>query len=184
MRSLVLAVLTLAASLSSGQAATTPIAPDDLATMKAGIERLRAATLAGDFATIADQMHPRVIAEMGGRDAVLGLIESSYSEMQRAGFRIESMSADPPERAFVAENEIVAIVPMFLSVLSSEARISSSGYLVASRAKEGGAWVFIDGSAIPDRKALELVFPGLPAEVALPEKQQFAQKIDASSTAP
>ena len=68
-----------------------------------------------------------------------------------------------------SDREQVVFLPVTTLLTGDDMKVRSRGFLVASRSKEGGKWGFVDGAGFEDPSAFQIVFPGLPTDIPIPE---------------
>ena len=129
-----------------------------------------AALLSGNYARVADFLHPKVIEMMGGREKAIEATRQSIQDLKDHGVSILSVDFSAPERIVAANNKLFAVVPELVHMEGLKKKGHVRGFLVAVSEDAGKNWTFIDGSALTDREALERIFPDFPAELSLPKK--------------
>ncbi|MCP3997277.1 MAG: hypothetical protein GY722_19790 [bacterium] len=145
--------------------------PDELAaTMVREAEALGAATIAGDFEELIDRTNPEVVAMMGGKTVAVRMTREAMRQIEKDGLTIESYGVSPPTALYESRDHQVAFLPTVMSMNSEDGLMRSNNYLIASRKKGTTTWYFLDGSGIEDSAILQEFFPGLPADVDIPER--------------
>jgi hypothetical protein len=96
------------------------------------------------------------------------LLDQGLKQIADQGLKIASYAISQPAEVYESDTDYVMFLPTKMVMKGDTATIHSKGFLIASRSKAGGEWVFLDGAGIHDPRALQQIFPGLPAEPTLP----------------
>lgn len=136
---------------------------------KAGAEEIQSALVKGDYATVADLTHPRIVEGMGGREKMLEVMTRGLDEMKAGGVEIISVKVLDPAAPVKGGSETYIFVPFDLEMKAPGKRISSRGGLVGVTGDGGKTWKFIDTS--PGRAALKKALPDLPDSLEFPKKE-------------
>ncbi len=134
------------------------------------VERLKTATLNGQVSELVALTDPRAIDNQGGEEAALVAAEQSLAIMKARGLKMVSFDIDKPARFYPAKDDWVAFLPTVTKYQGRDREVISSSYLVATRAKAGGDWYFVDGAGVQLPQQLYQFFPGLVEGIVIPEK--------------
>jgi hypothetical protein len=134
--------------------------------------KIREATLAKKYDVVVDRMHPRVVEMMGGRAGAMKLTEDAAGRLEAQGVTITDYVIEEPTAMYQTPHDDIVFVPTRMTLDTPAATLRSTGFLVASRTRNGSTWVFIDGAGVKDRRLLELIFPGFPGDARIPERTQ------------
>ncbi len=147
-----------------------PVPAELAAAMVREAEALGAATLAGDYEGLIDRTNPEVVAMMGGKTVVVQMTREAMRQLEKDGLSIESYAVSPPTALYESRDHQVAFLPTVMLMNSEDGMMRSNNYLIASRKKGTTTWYFLDGSGIENPEILQEFFPGLPADVDIPER--------------
>jgi hypothetical protein len=167
----VIVLATLVAAPGLGATSDLLVADPAVRQAVAAAEAVRTATLEQDAAGLVAAMNPKLVVAMGGPEAALEHTEQLLDALSARGVEFIAFELGRPERAYRASDETVVFVPTRGVLGIDGRRVEVRGFLAASRPREAGGWVFVDGSGIKDRDALHRLFPGLPPNVHLPRHE-------------
>src|SRR5262245_27261675 len=80
-------------------------------TAKGAVEKMQAATVKGDYETLIDLTHPKVVEKMGGRDKAVATTKKIMKDLADEGFVIKSMAAGQPSAPVRAGRDTYILVP-------------------------------------------------------------------------
>jgi hypothetical protein len=138
----------------------------------AGAREIREATLAKKYDVVVDRMHPKVVEMMGGRAGALKITEDAVGRLEAQGVTITDYVIEEPTAMYQAQNDDIVFVPTRMTLDTPAATLRTTGFLVASKTKNGSTWMFIDGAGVKDRRLLGVIFPGFPGDARIPERTQ------------
>jgi hypothetical protein len=128
------------------------------------------ALFSGDYGALIARTHPKIVAEMGGREQAVAAVEQGVASMFAEGVTIEGVTIGQPS-APVASGALVALfVPQTIILKSPQGRFRKPGHLLAVSEDGGGSWSFIDCSQL-DAHSLQQYFPELADRINLPPPQ-------------
>jgi hypothetical protein len=163
MKSSVVFLLLLWSVASLGQA--------DLKKLKEQAEETAQATVEGKYEDIIKYTHPNLLKMMGGRDAMLDLIQSAMEEVKKQGVSIESVTMGEPGATVQAGDEIHCILPQTLIMKVGDKRMRSDGNLLCISQDNGKNWFFLDMGGV-DASSIKTILPNYNADLKFPEKKQ------------
>lgn len=130
------------------------------------------ALLKGDYETLLDRTHPRLIELAGGRETMLRTLREAMKKIEGEGFAFQTVDVGEPKRFGKAGDDRIAIVPMTVVMTTKKPEagtITTKGYLLGVSGDDGKTWTFIDGAKL-DAKNVKLFLPKFPDDFTLPEK--------------
>src|SRR4051794_28061312 len=150
--------------------------------IKETAERTNKALVAGDFATVVDLTHPKLVELMGGRAKMIATIQATVAQMKGQGIAFKSASIETPADAIAAKNgQLFAIVPFSISVSIPIGIARQKSFMIASSTDKGHSWKFVDAGNV-DPATLKQVLPSLPPSLKLPSKE--APSLERNTTPP
>jgi hypothetical protein len=141
------------------------------ATIKQEAEKCAKALVAGDFAQAATYSHPRIVAAMGGKEALIAQIANGMRQIRAEGFElIETRMGTPtPPKKIAAW--LTSIVPQEIVMKAPDGRIVQESALLGLSEDEGKTWTFLDlGGMTP--AVITRFFPELSGQITIPEKKK------------
>jgi hypothetical protein len=128
-----------------------------------------------DYTTLLDHTHPKLIASMGGREAVIEVLKSTEVAEKLRQVKFEEVTF-PQSPTFLkgSQNEFV-VVPLRLAVSVKGKKGASSTYQLGARPAGTPKWGYLEGSRLT-RETLMKLFPDFPADYELPDKATATTK--------
>jgi len=145
--------------------------PEDVETLmsaKAKAEAVQTALVKGDFATVADHTHPRIIEGMGGREVMLAALTVGFEAMRVGGITIERVTVLDPSAPVRVGTDTYVHVPFDLEMTGTGCRLRDRGGLIGFSPDGGKTWTFVDTS--PGRAEIKRLIPELPDAIDIPAK--------------
>jgi len=169
------------ATISTPKSASAPPPPPPLssgaetALVQADVRRILTATMEADYTTLLDHTHPKLIASMGGREAVMEVFQSTAVAESLRKVRFEEVTF-PQSPTFLkgSQNEFV-VVPIRLAISVNGRKGASSSYQLGARPVGTPKWGYLEGSRLT-RETLMKLFPDFPADYELPTKTTATTK--------
>ncbi|WKE64286.1 hypothetical protein PVT67_11400 [Gallaecimonas kandeliae] len=134
------------------------------------LDRLRTATLNGDYKTLVALTHPKAIHAQGGEDAALVNAQKALLELTRSGMKQTDYRLDKPTQFYPAGDDWLTFVLTHSRYENASQIIEEDSYLIAVRPKASPDWHFIDGAGVDFPQQIYDYFPGLQPGIAIPEK--------------
>jgi hypothetical protein len=151
----------------------TALASEDTsltASVKNRLEELNRALLAGDFAKVVDLTYPKVVADAGGRERMIAILQSSMQRINAKGYVLEAIELDAPGDFVPSGDNLMVVVPFTLKTTAPQGKFSKRSFVIGISADKGQTWTFANGDLDPDR--LRRLLPDLPKALKLPERQK------------
>jgi hypothetical protein len=136
---------------------------------KAKVQILNDATIQGDYAKVADLIHPNAVAFQGGRANLIASVEKSMKDMKRDGIEIRSSQVGEPSEIVSNGEELFIVVPFDLTMKCRDGMMISYGYVIGVSPDQGRKWTFVSTSI---GEAIKKVLPNLPEALKLPEPKK------------
>lgn len=151
-------------------AAAAP-AQDATATMKRDAEKCGKALLAEDYPQVIAFTHKRVVAAIGGADALIAMLKSGRKAIRDTGHDFLEARIGTPETPRKIGEWLVALVPQEIVMKAPGGRLRAESSLLALSEDEGRSWAFLDIGSIDPAQFAKL-FPELAGKVSLPGRKQ------------
>jgi hypothetical protein len=116
-------------------------------------------------------MPPKLLALVGGAEAMLKLLDSTKKDMLDKGIEIASAKVQAPPRLYTRGPDSFALVPMTIVINTPEGKLVQESYMLALSSDRGRKWLFLDGAKLSDPRAKE-VLPPLPPDLVLPPRRE------------
>ena len=127
------------------------------------------ATLQMDFETVLDHTLPKVIDLMGGRDAALTLLKSTFESMQTQGFVFEKADILNVSEIIKEQGQYRCVIEGYNQMKMSSQRIKSKSYLLGVYNEAEGFWWFIEAKQLKNKAMLDQVIPNFKTSLEIPE---------------
>ena len=169
------------ATISAPKTASAPPPPPPLspevetALVQEDVRRIVTATMEADYTTLLDHTHPKLIASMGGREAVMEVFQLTAVAENLRKVKFEEVTF-PQGPTFLkgTQNEFV-VVPTRLAISVNGKKGASSSYQLGARTVGTQKWGYLNGSRLT-RETLTKLFPDFPADYELPAKATATTK--------
>lgn len=138
-------------------------------TAMAQVESMNKALLKGDYATIADLTHPKVVAMNGGRDKMIADMERTMKAIKEQGIEFVSAIPSAPTNPVNAGSEVFLVVPFKYELKTPMGKLTQETFVIGVTADDGKSWKFVNGDLDP--KVVRDSLPNLPKDFKLPERQ-------------
>ncbi len=170
MKQFLLAVLIAAAPMMvSGQELVT--------TIKQEAQKCANAALTNDFEGIVAYTHPRIVTQIGGKEAMIGILKSGTDQMHANGIKLVEVTIGTPEAPKTVGSWITSTVSQHIVMKVPDGKLYRDSFLLGISEDSGKHWVFVDLGPITQEQ-LEQVFPELKGKIAVPEKKEPVFKKD------
>ena len=164
MKRILLLLLLVTASASSQ-------AQDLVATIRREAQSCAKALLASDYDGVVTYTHKRVVAMMGGREAMIATLKRGASEMHSEGCDFADATVGAPAEARKIGSWLTSMVPQHIVMKVPGGKLHQDSVLLGISEDQGKSWVFIDLGPI-SKAQLAKVFPELDGQIQLPERQK------------
>jgi len=135
---------------------------------KARAEAVQAALVRGDFDAVADDTHPRVVEELGGRGKMLATLAATLDEMRAEGAEFRRVDVHDVTTLARAGKDVYVYVPIDVEMKVPGRLVRTRGGLIGVSPDGGKTWTFVDTS--PGRAEIKRMIPELPDAIDIPAK--------------
>lgn len=149
----------------------------DKAKIKAGAIISTNALTKSDFATVADHTYSKLLAQLGGRQAFIKMMNTDMDAIKKQGISMERITVGEPGEIVTLGKEMICVVPETITVKMQSRYITSTAPILAVSSDKGKTWYFIATDSTSPQKLKEF-FPeynGKPA-IPPPSKPIFSDK--------
>ncbi len=136
------------------------------------------ATLEMDFETVLDHTLPKVLDLMGGKEAALTLLKSTFESMQTQGFVFEKADILSVSEIVKEQGQYRCVIEGYNQMKMSSQRIKSKSYLLGVYNEADGFWWFIEAKQLKNKEILDQVIPNFETSLEIPEDEVEAEAID------
>jgi hypothetical protein len=137
-------------------------------TLKKQADIVAKAIVNGDYVTVVEYTHPKVIQSAGGKQKMLQMLNAGKEQMKAQGISIQSAAVGEPGKFYKAGTEIHCLIPDNIRIKTPNASIATHSNLLAISQDGGKNWTFLDLnkntiSSIPK------LFPNFNKDLKIPE---------------
>ena len=136
------------------------------------------ATLKMDFKTVLKHTLPKVVDIMGGEDAALTLLNSTFDSMKSQGFVFEKADIKTVSEIVKEQDQYRCFVEGYNQMTMAGQRIKSNSYLLGIYNDAEGFWWFIEAKQLKNTAMLDQVIPGFKTELEIPEDKVETEVMD------
>ncbi|WP_296315369.1 hypothetical protein [Winogradskyella sp. UBA3174] len=127
------------------------------------------ATLEMDFETVLNHTLPKVVDLMGGQDAALTLLISTFDTMKMQGFVFEKADIISVSDIVKEQGQYRCIVEGFNQMKMAQQRIKSKSYLLGVYNEAEGFWWFIEAKQLKNQPLIDQVIPNFETSLTIPD---------------
>ena len=135
------------------------------------------ATLAMDFETVLKHTLPSVLEMMGGKDAALKVIKTTFEGMKDQGFVFEKADIIGVSEVVKEQGQYRCVVEGYNQMVMSGQRISSKSYLLGIYNDVDNYWWFVEAKQLKNEALTEKVLPNFETKLDIPEDDMKIEKI-------
>jgi len=139
----------------------------DKAKIKAAATQTTNAIIKGDYAAVADHSYPKLLAEVGGKQAFIKTMNQAMDMMKKQGIVIEKVTVGDPGEIYPVGKDILCVVPETITVKMQSRYLTTTTPMVAVSSDKGKTWYFVDTSSSSPQKLKEL-FPAYNGKPSIP----------------
>lgn len=146
-------------------------AQDPLAdTVKSLVRKIMTATVEGDYKTVLDMTHPKVLEMMGGKEAALKETEKAMKMIKDAGmvFSLKDISSPVLQKS---KADLYSVTPYVMEIRGRGKKITAKSAVVGVSHDAGKSWKFINLDKEGEQGVREMM-PDLPKELKIPKQEQ------------
>jgi len=136
------------------------------------------ATLAMDFETVLKHTLPSVVEMMGGKDAALQVLESTFKGMKTQGFVFEKAEINGVSEIVKEQGQFRCVIEGFNQMKMSGQRTSSKSYLLGIYNNVDKYWWFLEAKQLKNVALVDKVLPGFETNLKIPEDNVKVEVIE------
>ncbi|MEO7213599.1 hypothetical protein [Mucilaginibacter sp.] len=144
----------------------------DTTAVKKQANIVAAALIAGNYSTVINYMHPKVLKMVGGKDKLLQLMTNGMKQMKAQGITFQSATIGSPGKFYKAGTEIHCLVPENVTMKVGANTLHSQSNLLAVSSDKGKNWTFIDLNKNTIAQ-IPKMFPNFNKDLKIPEPKQM-----------
>jgi hypothetical protein len=157
LRRILLALLILATPLSLR-------AQDQTAVIKREAQKCAAALIAGDYDGVVAYTHSRVVALMGGKEAMIAAMKKGTASMRADGYAFLEATIGRPGTPKHAGAWLTSLVPEHIVIKVPGGKLLQDSTMLGISEDNGKTWVFVDIGVV-SKEQFAQIFPELEGQV-------------------
>jgi hypothetical protein len=150
---------------------TLNAAQPEKAAVKKLAQEMGDATVKGDYAKLIEHTHDGVVKALGGREAAIKGVETAMKLMKNQGIALKSFTVGEPGEFSTEGANTFVVVPTSIEMTMPGGNALTKSYVLGISSDGGKSWKFADGAGMDNKEKRDLILPKLPANLALPPKQ-------------
>lgn len=127
------------------------------------------ASLDMDFETVLKHTLPSVLDMMGGKDAALEVIKTTFEAMKTQGFVFEKADINHVSEVVKEQGQYRCVVEGYNQMKISGQRISSKSYLLGIYNETDKYWWFIEAKELKNNALANQILPNFETQLEIPE---------------
>lgn len=136
------------------------------------------ATLQMDFETVLNHTLPKVVDLMGGKDAALTLLKSTFESMKIQGFVFEKADILSVSEIVKEQKQYRCVIEGYNQMKMASQRIKSKSYLLGIYNEADEFWWFIEAKQLKNKEMLNQVIPNFETNLEIPEDDVEVEPIE------
>ena len=136
------------------------------------------ATLEMDFETVLDHTLPKVVDLMGGKEAALTLLKSTFASMKTQGFVFEKADILSVSEIVKEQKQYRCVIEGYNQMKMASQRIKSKSYLLGIYNETDEFWWFIEAKQLKNKAMLDQVIPNFKTSLEIPEDDVEVEPIE------
>lgn len=136
------------------------------------------ATLEMDFKTVLKHTLPKVVEMMGGEDAALTLLKSTFDGMKSQGFVFEKADIIEVSDVVKEQGQYRCVVEGYNQMKMNGQRIKSKSYLLGIYNKKDKFWWFIEAKQLKNSDLTKEILPKFKTELKIPDDEVEVEQIE------
>jgi hypothetical protein len=137
-------------------------------TLKKQADIVAKAMVNGDYVTVVEYMHPKVIQSAGGKQKMLQMMNAGMEQMKAQGISIQSATVGEPGKFYKAGTEIHCLIPNNIRIKTPNSSIVTHSNLLAISQDGGKNWTFLDLNK-GTIASIPKLFPNFNKDLKIPE---------------
>lgn len=124
----------------------------------------------GNFNTVLNYTHPKIIMAMGGNEKALQTVKTAMNILKKQKIVISSISVGPIVQSLINEETIQCIIPQFVEVRMNGKISKSKNYLFCISYNHGKKWYFLDTAPL---KGVDIrtIIPEASKDIKIPKSE-------------
>lgn len=136
------------------------------------------ATLEMDFETVLKHTLPKVIDMMGGEEAALTLLNSTFDSMKSQGFVFEKADIISVSEIVEEQGQFRCVIEGYNQMKMASQRIKSKSYLLGVYNEADKFWWFIEAKQLKNKAMLDMVLPDFETSLDIPDDDVQVEQIE------
>ena len=136
------------------------------------------ATLEMDFETVLKHTLPKVVDMMGGKDAALTLLKSTFDSMKNNGFEFEKADIISVSEIVEEQGQFRCVIEGFNQMKMANQRIKSKSYLLGIYNVADGYWWFVEAKQLQNKAMVDMVLPDFETSLDIPDDDVSVEQIE------
>ena len=135
------------------------------------------ATLEMDFDTLLKHTLPSVLEMMGGKEATLKVLNTTFEGMKAQGFVFEKADIIGVSEIVNEQGQYRCVVEGYNQMKMSKQRISSKSYLLGIYNEVDNHWWFIEAKQLKNNAFVNQILPDFETSLEIPEDDVTVEEI-------
>jgi len=135
------------------------------------------ATLEMEFETVLKHSLPAVVDMMGGKDAALNILTSTFDGMKTQGFVFEKADIISVSDIVEEQGQYRCFIEGFNQMKMSGQRIKNKSYLLGIYNDSGNYWWFIEAKQLKNKAMVDQILPDFKTSLEIPEDDMQMEPI-------
>ena len=135
------------------------------------------ATLEMDFDTLLKHTLPSVLEMMGGKEATLKVLKTTFEGMKAQGFVFEKADINGVSEIVNEQGQYRCVVEGYNQMKMSKQRISSKSYLLGIYNDVDKYWWFIEAKQLQNKAFINEILPDFETSLEIPEDDVKVEEI-------
>ena len=135
------------------------------------------ATLEMDFDTLLKHTLPSVLEMMGGKEATLKVLNTTFEGMKAQGFVFEKADIIGVSEIVNEQGQYRCVVEGYNQMKMSKQRISSKSYLLGIYNEVDNYWWFIEAKQLKNNAFVNQILPDFETSLDIPEDDVTVEEI-------
>ena len=135
------------------------------------------AALDMDFKTVLKHTLPKVVEIMGGEEAAVNLLTTTFDNMKTQGFVFEKADVIDVSEIVKEQGQYRCVVESFNQITMSGQRIKSKSFLFGIYNQDDGYWWFVEAKQLKNKAMLDMVLPDFETSLDIPDDDMQTEPI-------
>lgn len=135
------------------------------------------ATLKFDFETVFKHTYPTVIDMMGGHEAGIALLKSTFDNMKTEGFEYEKADIINVSDIVFEQDEYRSCIESYNQMKIGAMRIKAKSYLLGIYNSEKEIWYFLEAKQLKNPAMADMILPDFKTELNIPDDEMTTEQL-------